>query len=68
MKTLAKKISKTITTLWNDESAQGATEYILLLVVVVAVVLMFKNQILTMMKGKLGEIQGGMDQLKPDGN
>ena len=68
MKTLAKNLKKTITTLWNDESAQGATEYILLLVVVVAVVLMFKGKILSMMNGKMSEIQGGMDQLKPDSN
>ncbi len=31
--------------LWKDESGQGATEYILLLVVVVALVLLFKGRL-----------------------
>ena len=61
-----KKLTKNLQALWNDESAQGATEYILLLVVVVAVVLMFKNKILTMMNGKMSEIEGGMANLKPE--
>ena len=30
--------------LWKDESAQGATEYILILVVIVAVALLFGKQ------------------------
>ncbi len=30
--------------IWNDESAQGATEYILILVAVVTVAFIFKKQ------------------------
>ena len=59
-------ISKTLKNLWNDESAQGATEYILLLVIVVALALTFKDRIMGMVKGKLGEIEGGMGGLKPE--
>ena len=37
----------------KNESGQGATEYILLLVVVVALVMLFKNQIKSAMDSKL---------------
>lgn len=39
--------------LFKNESGQGATEYILLLVVVVALVMLFKNQIKSAMNSKL---------------
>jgi len=42
--------------LLEDESAQGSTEYILLLVVVVAVALIFKDKMIGIIKGKLEEI------------
>ncbi|MDZ4662795.1 MAG: Flp1 family type IVb pilin [Pseudomonadota bacterium] len=55
-----KNIRKFISTLWKDESAQGATEYILLLVAVVAVVLMFKGKIMTMVEGMMSNLQGSI--------
>lgn len=55
----------TLKKLWNDESAQGAVEYILLLVIVVALALTFKDRLMKMVSGKLGEIEGGMAGLKP---
>ncbi len=39
-----KKVKKTIQHLIEDESGQGATEYILIMVIVVAVVVMFGGQ------------------------
>ena len=39
------KLSQHLKNLWKDESGQGATEYILLLVVVVGVVMLFKERI-----------------------
>lgn len=48
-----KKIKNFAKNLWKDESAQGATEYILLLVVVVAVVFLFKDNIKSALSGKL---------------
>ena len=48
-----KKLKNFAKNLWKDESAQGATEYILLLVVVVAVVFLFKGRIMGALKGKL---------------
>jgi Flp pilus assembly pilin Flp len=59
MKSIAKK-------LWNDESAQGATEYILLLVVVIGMVLAFKNQIKSVITGKVTEISGEIQNIKPE--
>jgi len=47
------KIKSFAKKLWADESAQGATEYILLLVVVVAVVMLFKDKIKTALSSKL---------------
>ncbi len=51
-----KKSTQILKRLWNDESAQGATEYILLLVVVVAVVIAFKDQIQKAVQGKVGQL------------
>ncbi len=49
MKQLLKK-------LWKDESAQGATEYILILVIVVAIAALFRQQIMGVLEGKLSEL------------
>jgi Flp pilus assembly pilin Flp len=54
-KSFSKKLRK-------SESGQGATEYILLLVVVVAVVLMFKGKIQETLGTKIGEIQTAIGQ------
>lgn len=42
--------------LWKDESGQGATEYILLLVVVVTLAIIFKDRIKGTLSGKLEEL------------
>lgn len=44
--------------LWNDESAQGATEYILMLVIVVGIAVMFKDKIKTIIGGKIDQLAG----------
>lgn len=48
--------------LWNDESAQGTSEYILLLVAVIAVAVIFKDKIKGLVSTKMedvgGQIQG----------
>ncbi len=51
-----KKIKEISKKLIQDESAQGATEYILLLVVVVALSLAFKDKIMTVVQAKLGDL------------
>ncbi len=47
----------------EDESGQGATEYILLVVVVVAIVFVFKQQIMGFINQKMQDIQNGMGQI-----
>lgn len=49
--------------LFKNKKGQGATEYILLLVVVVALVIMFKDKIKTTMSDKIGELQGMIGQV-----
>ncbi|MFP5518333.1 MAG: Flp1 family type IVb pilin [Bdellovibrionia bacterium] len=43
--------------LLKNKKGQGATEYILLLVVVVALVVLFKDRIKTIMEEKIGDLQ-----------
>lgn len=52
--------------LWNDESGQGATEYILLLVVVVALVMIFRPQIEQIVNDKLGQLSGAIGGFNPN--
>ena len=46
--------------IWNDESAQGATEYILILVAVVTVAFMFKKQITAFITTRLDNLGQGL--------
>ncbi len=50
--------------LLKNQSGQGATEYILLLVVVVALVIMFKGKIQTTVEEKIGELQGMIGEVQ----
>ncbi len=58
LKNFAKRFCK-------DESAQGATEYILLLVVVVGLIMVFKDPIKRMVSDKLGQLQNQIQQVNP---
>ena len=58
-----KKIKELLQQLWKDESAQGATEYILLLVIVVALALIFKDRIMGIVQNKLGELESAVGQV-----
>ncbi|MBX7232087.1 MAG: hypothetical protein K1X29_08380 [Bdellovibrionales bacterium] len=53
-----KSIKSFYNKLLKDESAQGVSEYILLLVVVIAVAFLFKNQIIAAVKGKMDDVSG----------
>jgi Flp pilus assembly pilin Flp len=55
-----KNIKKFFKSLWKDESAQGATEYILLVVVIVAIAGLFREQIKAAVSGKLDELKGSI--------
>lgn len=50
--------------LWNDESAQGTSEYILLLVAIIAVAVLFKDQIKKIVSDKMGEVGGSISNFK----
>lgn len=52
------KIKNAVRNMWNDESAQGTSEYILVLVVVIAVAFIFKDKITQIVTDKMGEIGG----------
>lgn len=55
-----KKFSKR---LLKNQRGQGIVEYVLLLVVVVAVVLMFKKPLLEMVNGKITELKEGVSEV-----
>ena len=54
------KVSRFFKKLWQDESGQGATEYILLLVVVVAVALLFGGRLREIVGAKIDELGGSI--------
>jgi Flp pilus assembly pilin Flp len=51
-----KAFKQTVKSLWTDESAQGATEYILLLVVVGAILVAFKEPIVSAVSAKIAAV------------
>jgi Flp pilus assembly pilin Flp len=58
-------MKKFLHTLWKDESAQGATEYILMLVIVVGIAMMFKDKIMKVIGGKVDQLEGQIDGFAP---
>lgn len=59
-------MKKALKTLWQDESAQGATEYILMLVIVVGIAMLFKGQIMNVIKGKVEDLSGKIEGFQPE--
>ncbi|KHD88535.1 MAG: hypothetical protein OM95_08470 [Bdellovibrio sp. ArHS] len=55
-----KKFKNFSKNLLKNKQGQGATEYILLLVVVVALVVMFKDKIRTTMEEKIGNLSNSI--------
>lgn len=55
-------------TLWQDERGQGTAEYILLLVIVVGVVMLFKERIKGLLQGKLTALEGDMSSVNSNMN
>ena len=54
------------TNLLKNKRGQGATEYILLLVVVVGLVMAFKSKIMKIMDGKVDQLGTQIDAVSPD--
>ena len=63
-----KKMTSFIKKLWNDESGQGSTEYILLLMVIVALALLFRNKIYEAIGSKLEQLGQGIGAFTGDPN
>lgn len=59
MKVIAAKMKS----IWSDESAQGSTEYILLLAVVAVIGFLFKNKIKDIITNKLTDVEGGVNRI-----
>ena len=51
-----KALKNEILRFWKDESGQGATEYILILVVVAAIVVGFREKIVDIVKGRAQDV------------
>lgn len=54
---LMKKLKTFASQIWNDESAQGTAEYILLLVAIIAIAMIFKNQIKEAVTSKMESVK-----------
>lgn len=52
-----KKLWKSVRTFWQDESGVGVVEIILILVVLISLVLLFKEQITSLVKTVLTKIK-----------
>ncbi len=61
MKSTLKRIHSLFSQIWQDESGQGATEYILMLVVVVAIIAIFRKGIEEQIRGMVGDLVGQID-------
>lgn len=58
IKRVKNNLVNSVKTFWADESAQGMTEYILLLVVILAIATLFREQIQETVSGKVKEVGG----------
>jgi Flp pilus assembly pilin Flp len=65
MKIFKHQVVSKLKALWKDESAQGATEYILLLAIVVGMVMLFGPKIKSIIRDKMDEIGGAVGGIKP---
>ena len=60
-----KKIKKVAIKLWQDESGQGTAEYVLILVAIVAIGMMFKKQIVEVVRNKMTDVGGKIQSFNP---
>jgi Flp pilus assembly pilin Flp len=60
-----KNICSKLRNLWSDESGQGTAEYVLLLVLVVAVVMLFGPKLKEAIMGKVGDLTTSIQGFNP---
>ncbi len=53
-----KKLKSVALQLWKDESGQGTAEYVLILVAVVGLAVVFRNQLKELLGKKIGDLSG----------
>ncbi|MGI9549136.1 MAG: Flp family type IVb pilin, partial [Bdellovibrionales bacterium] len=58
-------MKKTFLKIWKDESGQGATEYILMIVVVVGMIMVLKKPITDMVTEKVEDLKSQVGAVKP---
>ena len=61
-----KKLKAKFNEILKDESGQGMTEYILLVVVVVAIAIIFKSKIKSAIDGKMDQLSGSIGNFTGD--
>lgn len=54
------KVKSFLKNFWSDESGQGTAEYVLLIAIVVALVVAFKDRIRTAVVGKMEDVSSGI--------
>ena len=67
MKMVINKTVQAAKKIWSDESAQGATEYILILVIIVGVVIMFGGKIKTALSSQTDALTTGIGSVTVNG-
>ena len=61
-----KKLKSMALQLWKDESGQGTAEYVLILVAIVGLAIVFRNEIKTMLGKKIEDLSGRVMEFSPD--
>ncbi len=59
-----KDIKRDLVALWNDESAQGMVEYILILVAVIGFVMMIRTRLKGTLETGLGNVDSGVSKFQ----
>lgn len=59
-----KALKNNLKAMWNDESAQGMVEYILILVAVIGFVMMIRTRLRTTLNTGLDNVDGGVGQFQ----
>lgn len=60
IKRVKNNLVNSVKSFWADESAQGMTEYILLLVVILAIATLFREQIQKTVEDKVKDVGGNI--------
>ncbi len=60
-----KQFKSVLKKLWSDEAGQGTAEYVLLLVLVVALVIAFGKPLKEAVMGKISSLTGSINEFNP---